>query len=888
MIRLVDILKDDCVPCTSERNKKLIYKLIEHAVYNWPRSVNEAYNEGTLKKFIEKFKQEAEDFNIRISDDQLKKYILRFDDIKNSPKIKEKDLNKYTIKGLIRLATSSQFAGDEEKEKEEEDKTPDVVYQDNGITIWNGARQENCVTYGAGEKWCITRPGGANWAGYRYGGGEPTFYLAKNNNLPSSNKLSFVALQVLNDGRYKFTNRTNSPGMEGPFEWNVLLQKVPWLADIPNIKNILKYIPLSSKEKITNVYKNKKISYTEWAQEPFSVKKQYILARAGNELFDDISDDEFVEKYLSKYPQIATVLAELPGVVDPIVLVKNLDKFSDGDRKSITRNMREKIDTKYLKDITIPFDIKKLLTKINKWNLKSNERLYVTKDGSTIVKLELGDNIKISLFTEEDDYPNIKLNKRTSKFLLDYPELDKLPLKTIVDLAREGALSGDVVKQMLQKAKENPQNSSISVKPVKDGEIVLDSQSLTSFKVDKNGDIEQVPFSDDDVQQAFEDSIDSPEFKKGIISIFGPEKDLSATLNKEALINVVDSIPYSERISGVRQSYSGPDVPSVLLTTPTGAQNFFFMVAQPQRGRDFIYSNKIFGYENDWRRYRGSNRLDEPMFISYFEYLRRINFLISDENLVSIFEAAGNYGSEVLRDFITSNPPVNPQNRYKVAVDGQKALLIDSQNPRNTRRAGARGGLVQNPITVAKANQLLGIQAPQAQQGAAAQQGARRLYWQQPAPEGNINVGEKMTALNAAQQFARIPDRDRRRLNITNAAPLDRLRDGGARRRNQLLGNAGVVREAIAVGTSRMYIIRLRNGQDIISIKVYPGNREYLLIPGQTALQINEPGDLVAALRQRNLVEAKKYLIRSYLDTNPTNLEEFKQILRKHINRRHE
>ena len=91
------------------------------------------------------------------------------------------------------------------------------------------------------------------------------------------------------------------------------------------------------------------------------------------------------------------------------VLVKNLDKFSDGDRKSITRNMREKIDIRYLSDINIPFDIKKLLTKINKWDIKSNERLYVTKDGSTIVKLTLGDNIKVDLFTEEDDYPNIKL-----------------------------------------------------------------------------------------------------------------------------------------------------------------------------------------------------------------------------------------------------------------------------------------------------------------------------------------------------------------------------------------------------------------------------------------------------------------------------------------------
>jgi len=142
-----------------------------------------------------------------------------------------------------------------------------------------------------------------------------------------------------------------------------------------------------------------------------------------------------------------------------------------------------------------------------------------------------------------------------------------------------------------------------------------------------------------------------------------------------------------------------------------------------------------------------------------------------------------------------------------------------------------------------------------------------------------------MQTLNASEQFARIPEGDRRRLNVTNGAELNRRTDGGARRRNQLLGAAGQVEAAYAALTSRIYVIRLTNGTRVISIKVYPGNREYLLIPGQRAYSLDEPNQLLALLRQNNLAEARKYFIRSYLDANPGNLEEVKEILRQHSNK---
>jgi hypothetical protein len=231
-----------------------IDKFILHIVHNWENKLNEAYAPSVMTKLIEKFKDEADDLNINITDEQLKKYIERFDVLRGSQRITDKDLFNYSLSKLIKIVTSS--PGAETDSDNKEDDTPDVVYHEGDIVIWNGAKQGNCVTYGAGERWCITRPGGGYWGGYRYGSGEPTFYLAKNNSLSDSNKLSFVAIQVLNDGRYKFTNRDNNPGMEGPFSWSELNSKIPWLREIPNAQNVLKYIPLSNAEKANNTFKN--------------------------------------------------------------------------------------------------------------------------------------------------------------------------------------------------------------------------------------------------------------------------------------------------------------------------------------------------------------------------------------------------------------------------------------------------------------------------------------------------------------------------------------------------------------------------------------------------------------------------------------------------------
>ena len=367
---------------------RAIDKFILHVVHNWKNKLNEAYSEGAIKAFIKKFSEEADDLNITISDEQLREYIERFDTLKNSPKITEKDLNKYSIGQLIKLVTSSPGA---ETAEDEEDRTPDVVYQEGGITIWNGSKEGNCITYGAGESWCITR---TSWASHRYdiNKGYPTFYLAKNNNLSDSNKLSFIVIAVRDPNlagnkRYVLHNRTNQPHYPDPISFSELLTQASWLRDIPNIESILKYIPLSNQEKANNIYEKNYISIREWTKLPFNVKKQYLVARKDKTLFSDVNNSEFIEKYLPKYPELANFIATTPGIIDTMNLLANLDKFNNQDRRSITANLRNKINIKYLTSEQLSFDVKKLLIILDKWDISSDERMYVAKDG-TIVKLK--------------------------------------------------------------------------------------------------------------------------------------------------------------------------------------------------------------------------------------------------------------------------------------------------------------------------------------------------------------------------------------------------------------------------------------------------------------------------------------------------------------------
>lgn len=878
-----------------------IDKFILHVTHNlFP--LNE-YSEGELKRLMDQFREEADDLNIQITDDQLKTYIQRFDQLKNSPKITEKDLRKYSLSKLIKIVTASKGA----EVPEEIDITPDVVYSndDNTIVVYNGSKEGNCINYGNGEKWCITK---GSYGNYRYDSskGYPTFYLARNTNLDDNDPLSFVAIQVrdkvANNDRYVFTNRVNSPYESRPMSFERLLDEVPWLENIPNLRSILKYIPLSSAEKVTQQYSRTPASIREWVKLPYSAKEQYLVARKDKKLFDDITNDEFVRKYLPNYPQLATFIAKNPGIIDTIDLLKNLEAFTPNDRKSVTENLRDPIDIRYLSTDAIPFDVKKLLVNLNKWQVPSNQRLYVTKDGNTIVRLTLGEDTKVGLYTEEDDYPNIKLNQRTGKYIAEYPDLDKIPVDNLLKLIQDGIIDQSLLNTIIKKAQDNP-DSAIIIGDVEDGKILLDSNSFSAYKI-KGNNVTRVPFDDEEVQNILNQETENTGFQDNALNLFKGMNDIPENISQSSLTSLINSIPFNKRII----TPYGNSVPSILLPSGEERSSFYFMPANPNVGGGFDLLQPIFswGRSEDWRDNVDVRRytLNQNKFEKYFDYLRNENLTISDETLIRTFKGAG-YGSDSERDakiaFVEANPPTSSQNQFAPVMYEGVAYLINKTDPRDSYKVSpTTGKIAKANISPAAARRLIGGAAtpePAAAQGAGDREetplrrrgrpaGATNQPRQQtPAITGNINVQDRMEEIGLDVPFLRLPRTDLNRLNVDNAARVNPEGDRGAARRNNILGDRGRVGQVIQVGASKIYIIRLANQQIIASINIQPGNRNYLLLgneSGNVALSLNSPSDILQALQTRGLAEGMGTLAtKLYLAENPNMLNELTDMLKQ-------
>jgi hypothetical protein len=862
-----------------------IDKFILHVVHNWRNKLNEAIGKESMKNFIKKFREEADDLNIQITDDQLKSYIERFETLKNSPKITEKDLNKWTLSKLIRLVTSTKGA---EEAPEEADITPDVVYNQDGLIIYNGSKEDNCLNYGRGESWCITR---GSFGNYRYDTNKknPTFYLVKDTNLSDSDRKSFFVVVVGSDNTYKASDRSNNDVGGRATEWDrwepfsFVEQNFP---SIRGLKNVFKYIPLSSSEKLNQSYKNNPVTIREFIKFPYSVKEQYLVVRQGKELFRDVTTNEFVEKYLPKYPQLASFISTNYGIIPSEILVKHLDKFSNQDTRSIISNMRDKIPTQLLSSETIPFEVKKFLVKFDKWASAPSERLYVTKDGTAIVELIIGDDIKVGVYTEEDDYPNIKLNKRTSKYLADYPELDKIPFKNLIKLASDDIIDKSLVDKVVENAKNDP-NSAIVIKTLEDGtDILLDSNSFASYKIE-NGRITQIPFDNEDVQQIFNNSKDNEAVQDNVIGMLN-QQSIPGGVDREGLLSVLKATPYDRRRTDDNRIVLTTDDPSVSMFSidPRNIINL---------RHSYVWGDSN---NNNWRRRGGGSdyMINPNAWQSYFTYLRSINKSYDSNELLRTLklDTYGSGGIDAKKAFIRANPPITADNMYRPVMNGNIALLINLQNPRESFQVSDRSGkLNRASIPTSLVRQLTGQGQPAAGQVAAQVGGVARRgrpagqpnapQPAAPAAAGNINVGAIMQGAGIMNGFMDLPRSILRRLNVNDASPVLLQNNRGASRRQNILGANGRVTRVIEVGPSTIYIIRLNNGSSVASVVVQPGNSHYIITP-QSAYQLDSPSQLLSALQQRNLAEIHQYLVNEYMGRNPKQLTEFKELLRKHIN----
>jgi hypothetical protein len=855
-----------------------IDKFILYVVHNWTDELNEAYKPNVVKAFVKKFKAQADRYKYSITPEELTAIVNRFDEMStNNPKIKDKDLNNYDVRDLVRLVRSKKGT----KEPEEEyDITPDVVYNENGLIIYNGSKEANCLTFGAGEEWCITR---GSFGNYRFDDARknPTFYLVRDTNQVSDNttsdayRKSFFVVVVGNDNTYKASDRTNNDVGGRQTEWN---RWEPWsfvesnFPSVRGLRSVFKYIPLSKAEKETEIWTKQAISIEEWEDLPYESKEIYLVRRKGRDLFKDITNDEFISNpdYLSAYPDIAQFIAENAGIIDSFTLAKHLNTFSKISNQtvnSIIANMRDKIDIDNLPSRVIPFNVKVFLLEKDKWNIPYDNRLYLVKDkkgNNTIVKLTLEKDITLGLYREKSTNPDIILDKETAPYLLAYPDLDQIPFDNLMKLASDGVINRDIIRKVIEKAKTD-EDSAIIVKTVDDKDIVVDSNLFVSYKIE-NGKVSKIPFESEEVQSVLSQETGNTSFQQNAVNII-ENGEIPDRIDKDSFISIIKNTPYNNR------TYNNGIATSTILV-PEGESSYSLFT----RG---IYDDDLTdGYANvtyggngrNWNRYGTRNAMDESMWKAYFTYLRSKNNYYSDNQLLSMINS-GLY-RYIKQDFIKAKPPISAGSTYDVGELDNKFYIVNKTNPRQSLQlSDSRDRAKRISLTPSEARQILGTPISEPVNTTPARPTPDQLGAgeREPAPlpqaatPAAAQAGNTVTTLIAnvglTTGFAVLPTFIQNRILAgTIVAPLS---DRSARSRSTELGTRGSVTNVVVSGQSKMFIIQLASGRIIAQVSVQPEARHYV-VTSTTAFNMGRVNNFITSLDQRRISETIRNYIKKY------------------------
>lgn len=859
-------------------------QILEYFTKNYDTLV-EAYGKAIVDKLIAKFKEQVSDYNIKNpstgkqwSEEDLKDLIDDFDKLRGSADI-DKEINNYDLKKLIKTVNTYKT----NKSTSPFSDMPDKIYDEGGIKIFNGNRENVCKSFAGEVPWCITR---GSWLSYRNRpeSGYPTFYLIKNSNLPDSDRLSFIAVQAREGDRWVYTNRANSPYESRVMSFNDLLREVPWLTEIPDLKSKLPHQPRTKEEEEAEKYKNNPISYREWSEKPLfgpKSKYEYLIMRSRmDDLFTDKSLEDFTANNLIQYPKILDKVSILTGqtsVIPQELLLKHIEKFPKSNQTSILKNIFENsLSLKILSSDAYSWELKKLLVKFDKFKLLSDEKMYVTKDGSTIVVLTIKpNNIKADLYKEDDEFKDINLNKNTAtKYLEDYPEIDTIPFKVLLKLAANDAISQSAIKKAIDTAKNSPE-SALIFKELEDGSsLLIDTNAFSAYKITDNK-IKATPFNSEEVQTALSTSGDNERAADNIKKLFldatGYNGKIPDDIDKETLLNITRNIPLNNRIIIKNQNR--------YLITPadndSDETSFNLLPVDVNSVSNTVYAFK----GEDWKK-PVAQRWNEPLtvgqFQKIFDYLRSQNITYSDSNLRSVFN---NRNYQAIKTFTESNPPLDPANTLRPVIHQGGVYLFNTQTPRNGFRLSPQSGrLLQKVFTARDIAAITGQQTTRAARAAAPTPPVRTpAAAAQPAAAGGNAGATPGLIANAGltRGFEALPASFRSRIAAGTSVNVNSSRT--ARSRQASLGNRGRVIGAINAGQDQLVIIQMGNNI-FAQASFQPDARHYIITPTR-ALNMGRVGNFVDFISNNaNLTETQKEALTAIASfaTAPEELEETK------------
>jgi hypothetical protein len=310
------------------------------------------FSEGSIKKIIQNFSNEASEEDIRRELDDFEKY---------KGGLQKKDPFQYKswiefTEAIHAAKGKAEFKKKKIPDESQITSTDDIIADDENVTIYKGDSQDKCVMYGRGYTFCISKPAGGNaYSSYRLSN-ESTFYFIYFKKKPKTENDHIMVLDHTNNG-YQWTFADNmTQRVRGG--WDEIVGDYPELKPYENLlvnkklnddeRNLTKKIEKLNKHQSLDFFNT--FSYREKSQALKSV------ANLSDEIWKTL-DSILRNEFLSVGPNLTKYQADdlKPNQIErykktrilSVIHLYNEDVFNFNKHDENTDDLMEKISTSY-------------------------------------------------------------------------------------------------------------------------------------------------------------------------------------------------------------------------------------------------------------------------------------------------------------------------------------------------------------------------------------------------------------------------------------------------------------------------------------------------------------------------------------------------------------
>jgi hypothetical protein len=372
-------------------------------------------SEKRILELINKYQNEKPD----LSSDFIRQYIDRFEQIKNSPRVTQKDIYQLSWMDLVRIVDASQKKDIKAGKMDVSIPDENLIYDKNNIRVYKASNRESCIKYGKGYNFCISARGDGEAYKEYSRVGTPYFVFFDNITKDNPNHLLVVIIydEDFEDYLYSVTDAKNE-GEEYFSSKDELISSYPQLSSVVNL-----FTPVEKEKKevlekkINNIYNDLKNKIV-----PRMIKSSIINNEEGLK-------EMAVVSMLSSRLFLNEPNKFLSGELNLIYIDYSLDEFISRGRVLATKlNSLDEIKDFAYKTIIIP-EIKELQFKepMTEEEIKNKMKIY---------KLELNE---LSEINKRIMKAHLKLHKtyqsdlnKISMGLYDDLELPKISINDLV------------------------------------------------------------------------------------------------------------------------------------------------------------------------------------------------------------------------------------------------------------------------------------------------------------------------------------------------------------------------------------------------------------------------------------------------------------------------